>query len=53
MPPKLDPNEIKIIFIRVRGGEVPGLNHISAPLASRVQPLNAPSFPRPVRARAD
>ena len=24
MPPKLDPNEIKIIFIRVRGGEVPG-----------------------------
>jgi hypothetical protein len=46
MPPKLDPNEIKIIFIRVRGGEVPGPNHISAPC----NPCT-PSFPPYSRCR--
>jgi len=35
MPPKLDPNEVKIIFIRVRGGEVPG----GSSLAPKIGPL--------------
>eukprot|EP00294_Goniomonas_avonlea_P012616 CAMPEP_0114567780 /NCGR_PEP_ID=MMETSP0114-20121206/15677_1 /TAXON_ID=31324 /ORGANISM="Goniomonas sp, Strain m" /LENGTH=48 /DNA_ID= /DNA_START= /DNA_END= /DNA_ORIENTATION= len=35
MPPKLDPNEVKIIYIRVRGGEVPG----GSSLAPKIGPL--------------
>mmetsp|Transcript_48881 Transcript_48881/g.114778 ORF Transcript_48881/g.114778 Transcript_48881/m.114778 type:complete len:166 (-) Transcript_48881:56-553(-) len=35
MPPKIDPNEVKIIYIRVRGGEVPG----GSSLAPKIGPL--------------
>ena len=35
MPPKLDPNEIKLIYIRVRGGEMPG----GSTLAPKIGPL--------------
>ena len=35
MPPKMDPNEVKIIYVRVTGGEVPG----ASSLAPKVGPL--------------
>ena len=35
MPPKFDPNEVKIIYVRVTGGEVPG----ASSLAPKVGPL--------------
>ena len=35
MPPKMDPNEIKIVYVRVTGGEVPG----ASSLAPKVGPL--------------
>merc|ERR1712087_442474 len=35
MPPKLDPNEIKYVYVRVTGGEVPG----ASSLAPKVGPL--------------
>ena len=35
MPPKFDPNEVKIVYVRVRGGEVPG----ASALAPKVGPL--------------
>ena len=35
MPPKFDPSEVKTIFIRVRGGEVPG----GSTLAPKIGPL--------------
>jgi large subunit ribosomal protein L12e len=39
MPPKLDPNEIKIIYIRVRGGEVPGVDMLRITLRSFARDL--------------
>jgi len=35
MPPKMDPNEVKIVYVRVTGGEVPG----ASSLAPKVGPL--------------
>ena len=35
MPPKMDPNEVKVIYVRVTGGEVPG----ASSLAPKVGPL--------------
>ena len=35
MPPKMDPNEIKYVYVRVTGGEVPG----ASSLAPKVGPL--------------
>jgi len=35
MPPKIDPNEIKIIYLRAQGGEVGS----SASLAPKIGPL--------------
>jgi ribosomal protein L11 len=35
MPPKMDPNEIKLVYVRVTGGEVPG----ASSLAPKVGPL--------------
>jgi len=35
MPPKFDPNEVKVVYIRVTGGEVPG----ASALAPKVGPL--------------
>ena len=35
MPPKMDPNEIKIVYVRVTGGIVPG----ASSLAPKVGPL--------------
>ena len=35
MPPKFDPNEVKIVYVRVCGGEVPG----ASSLAPKVGPL--------------
>jgi hypothetical protein len=51
MPPKLDPNEIKIIYLRATGGEV-GASSALAPkigplgLVSRSQPVNESSGAR-------
>ena len=35
MPPKFDPNEVKVVYVRVTGGEVPG----ASALAPKVGPL--------------
>jgi len=35
MPPKMDPNEIRLVYVRVTGGEVPG----ASSLAPKVGPL--------------
>ena len=35
MPPKMDPNQIKYVYVRVTGGEVPG----ASSLAPKVGPL--------------
>ena len=35
MPPKMDPNEVKIVYVRVTGGEIPG----ASSLAPKVGPL--------------
>ena len=29
MPPKMDPNEVKIVYVRVTGGEVPGASSLA------------------------
>jgi len=41
MPPKLDPNEIKIIYLRATGGEVGA----SSALAPKIGPLGLVSRP--------
>jgi ribosomal protein L11 len=41
MPPKLDPNEIKIIYLRATGGEVGA----SSALAPKIGPLGLVSLP--------
>ena len=35
MPPKMDPNEVRLVYVRVTGGEVPG----ASSLAPKVGPL--------------
>jgi large subunit ribosomal protein L12e len=44
MPPKLDPNEIKIIYLRATGGEVGA----SSALAPKIGPLGLVSRSQPV-----
>jgi hypothetical protein len=44
MPPKLDPNEVKIIYLRATGGEVGA----SSALAPKIGPLGLVSLIEPV-----
>ena len=40
MPPKADPNEVKIVFVRAVGGEVPA----ASSLAPKIGPLGLVCF---------